>query len=365
MEPARHELSTLEKQRSFIIRFAYWSIILACAALFAAYVLPVLVPFLVAFAIAALLNKPIHFCTERLHLRRSLVSVVMVLLLFLVVGGLLFWIVTLILSAAAQMFSLLPGFFEETIFPLLHQIILDVETLFSSMDPAFVEMVETNASALLDGMHSGILHLSNSILSSIAHLVSLVPSLFMQTVITIIVTFFLAADYELITGFLKKKIPAKKAETAEKLQKFLCGTLPKFILNYALIFSMTFVELAIGLSLLKIPYAVFIAMLIAVLDILPILGTGGVLIPWAIISLIMGNYFLGIGIFALYVAITVIRNIVEPKLIGKQMGLHPVLTLASMLVGLRLFGLLGLFGMPILLSFLKKLHDEKEPVPEN
>lgn len=359
MEPARPELSPLERQRAFIIRFTYWAILLACAALLGSYVLPVLVPFFIAFAIAALLNKPIRFLSAQLKLRRSLVSVVLVLAFFLVVGGLLFWLAALILSAAAQTFSLLPDFFERTVFPLLDRIILDVERLFSSMDPAFVEMVRDNASALLSSMHSGILGLSNSILSAIADLVALVPSLFMKTVITVIVTFFLAADYELITGFVKRHIPEKKANTFGKLQKFLGYTLPRFILNYALIFSLTFVELAIGLTLLKVPAGVFLAAVIAVLDILPILGTGGVLIPWAIISLIMGNYFLGIGIFVLYVVITVIRNIVEPKLIGRQMGLHPVVTLASMLVGLRLFGILGLFGFPILLSFLKKLYEEK------
>ena len=358
MEPA---LSPLEKQRAFIIRFTYWAILLACAALLGAYVLPVLVPFFLAFAIAALLNRPIRILSEKLRLRRSLVSVVLVLAFFLVVGGLLAWIVTLVLSAAAQTFSLLPGFFERTVFPLLDQVILDAEALFGSLDPAFVAMVEDNAASLLASMHSGILHLSNSILSAIAGLVAGVPALFMKTVITVIVTFFLAADYELITGFLKKQIPADKADTFRKLQKFLGHTLPRFILNYGLIFSLTFVELAIGLTLLKVPAGIFVAMVIAVLDILPILGTGGVLIPWAIISLIMGSYGLGIGIFVLYVVITVIRNIVEPKLIGKQMGLHPVVTLASMLVGLRLFGVLGLFGMPVLLSFLKKLREEKQP----
>ena len=360
MEPVRPALSPLEKQRAFIIRFTYWAIILACAALAGVYILPVLVPFLAAFIIAALLNRPIRVCSEHLHLRRSLVSVVLVLAFFLIVGGLLVWTVTLVLSAAAQAFSLLPGFFERTVFPLLDRAIQDIEVLFSSMDPAFVAMVEDNSAALVNSMHSGILYLSNSILSAIADLVALVPSLFMKTVITVIVTFFLAADYEMITGFVKRQIPAQRAETFGKLQKFLGHTLPRFILNYGLIFSLTFVELAVGLTLLGVPSGVFVAMVIAVLDILPILGTGGVLIPWAILSLIFGDYFLGIGIFVLYVAITIIRNIVEPKLIGKQMGLHPVVTLASMLVGLRLFGILGLFGMPILLSFLKKLHEEKD-----
>lgn len=87
------------------------------------------------------------------------------------------------------------------------------------------------------------------------------------------------------------------------------------------------------------------------------LGTGGIIIPWAVISLIQGNIFLGCGLLILYIAITIIRNIVEPKIVGSQLGLHPVVTLASMFVGLQVFGGLGLFGMPITLSLLKHLND--------
>ena len=92
-------------------------------------------------------------------------------------------------------------------------------------------------------------------------------------------------------------------------------------------------------------------------DILPVLGTGGIMIPWGIISLIMGKWVLGLGLLALYLIITVIRNIIEPKIVGHQVGLHPVVTLLSMLAGLQLFGIIGLFGFPITLSLLKNLND--------
>lgn len=81
------------------------------------------------------------------------------------------------------------------------------------------------------------------------------------------------------------------------------------------------------------------------------------MIPWAIISLITGDFFRGFGLLILYLLITVIRNIVEPKIVGHQVGLHPVVTLASMLAGLNLFGIIGLFGFPITLSLLKNLND--------
>ena len=112
-----------------------------------------------------------------------------------------------------------------------------------------------------------------------------------------------------------------------------------------------------GLTVLKVPGAVLIAACIAVFDILPVLGTGGIMIPWAILSLITGDFFRGFGLLILYLVITVIRNIIEPKIVGHQVGLHPVVTLASMLAGLNLFGIIGLFGFPITLSLLKNLND--------
>ena len=93
----------------------------------------------------------------------------------------------------------------------------------------------------------------------------------------------------------------------------------------------------------------------AIFDILPILGTGGSLIPWAIIVAILGNPALAFGLLFLYVFILVVRNIIEPRIVGKQIGLHPLVTLVGMFIGLRLFGVIGLFGIPIALSILVNL----------
>ena len=101
------------------------------------------------------------------------------------------------------------------------------------------------------------------------------------------------------------------------------------------------------------------AAVIAVLDILPILGTGGIMIPWAVISLVLGYTGLGIRLFLIYGIVTVVRNYVEPKIVGTQLGLHPIITLVSMFIGLRLFGFWGLFGLPVSISFLWKEREER------
>ena len=121
--------------------------------------------------------------------------------------------------------------------------------------------------------------------------------------------------------------------------------------------SITFVELSIGLSIIGIKHAVLVAFSIALFDILPVLGTGGIMIPWTVLTAIRGDFLLALGLLTVYVVVTVIRNIIEPKIVGSQLGLHPVVTLCSMFVGAQLLGVVGLFGFPIGLSLLRYLND--------
>jgi len=126
------------------------------------------------------------------------------------------------------------------------------------------------------------------------------------------------------------------------------------IRSYVLIMLLTFTELSILFSFFGIQNAILKAGIIALLDILPILGTGGVMIPWGITSLVLGYTKLGLELLLIYGIVTVVRNYVEPKIVGTQLGLHPIITLVSMFIGLRLFGFWGLFGLPVAISYLWK-----------
>ena len=119
---------------------------------------------------------------------------------------------------------------------------------------------------------------------------------------------------------------------------------------------LTVAELTIGFFLLKIKYAPLLALAIAIVDLLPVLGTGAVLIPWGIIWLLIGKIPLGISILVLYAIITVVRNFAEPKIIGGQIGIHPLFTLIAMFVGIKFFGVLGVFILPISLIVIVKYY---------
>lgn len=179
----------------------------------------------------------------------------------------------------------------------------------------------------------------------------------MKLLITVIATVFMELEFPQIRAFLKRQIPAEYQRAFRDGKNYMTGTMGKCIISYCLIFGITFAELVAGLFLLGIKNAFAIAFIIAVLDILPVLGTGTVLIPWAVLAFASGRISTGVGVFALYLVITVVRNLIEPKLVGKQMGLSPVIMLPCMLIGLKFFGIIGLFVVPLLVSFLKQLND--------
>ena len=174
---------------------------------------------------------------------------------------------------------------------------------------------------------------------------------------------FFTKDYDYIVGFIKNQLPDNKKNILSEIKQIFSSTVLKMIRAYALIMFITFCELFLGLSILNWTgimsnnYIFMIAIAIAVFDILPVAGSGGILIPWAIISLILGDVPKAIGLLVIYVLISVIRQYIEPKIVGSSLGVHPIVTLAGLYFGLKLFGFLGMFIVPIAVMTLKAFND--------
>ena len=127
----------------------------------------------------------------------------------------------------------------------------------------------------------------------------------------------------------------------------------------------TFCEITIGLHILKLigaykgGYIFAIAVCTAIVDILPVFGSGTILIPWGVISLFIHKVPLGIGLLIIYGVITVIRQVIEPKIVSSNVDVHPVITLMSMYIGIQVFGVLGILILPITVVIIKTLNDEE------
>jgi len=350
----------LEKQKKFLIQAAFYTAVAVLAYVGLKYLLPTLMPFVLAFLIVWLLRKPAKWVAEKLHLPMKLMSLVFLLLFYVLLFGsvslLGIEVVTLIKDAVPK----LPTLYREELVPALKAIYHFAEQTLHRFDPAIVSALGSTLSELSASIEQGLISFSKMAVSWASSAAMGVPSFIIAVVLMITSSFFLANDYERVMGFLYKSMPEKGKDRLREIWHKLAGSLWIYIRSYTLFLMITFAELNIGLHLLRIPYAGIIAAGIAVFDLMPILGTGGILIPWTVIAAVVGEYGMALGVGALYIVITMVRNYLEPKLVGKQIGLHPLATLIALFVGSQLFGLAGLFGFPVALSVIVQLRRNRQ-----
>lgn len=325
----------IKRKQDFLIQTAFvavwvliiWSLLKAAGS--------ILLPFVLAFLIAWILAWPVDKISEKLHWRRKIVAVVTVILFYGLISCLIYFVGNRLLLLCYDSIQQIAVYVTKTVMPALQR--------FSAEAESGVEMITK---------------VSEKGVERISTIMTGIPGFCMQTLIMVIATVFAELDFHEVISFLKRQIPEKYKVLYHNGNKYLKETVWKCVRAYVLIFGLTFFELLAGFLLLKIKGAVMIAFFVSILDILPILGTGTILVPWGIIAFMTGDVGMGTGILCLYLFITVIRNIIEPKLVGKQMGLPPVVMLPCMLLGLKLFGIIGLFGVPFGIAVLKCLDDQ-------
>lgn len=340
----------LEKKREFLLNLCYWLVIAAGCFLVLKYLLPISVPVLLGILIAWLVVR----ITRRFHCTNKPVRITLSLLIYSVLGLLVTLAAVQAVSGISGIIQWLPAFYENKLQPLVKLVFHWFEVHILQLDPTLLGALEMLADSLLSALKSVISGLSGAAVNLISGIATGIPNLIFSLLAMIFSTIFTVGDYEKISVFAGRYIPASAKKILLNIRIYLTDTLFVVIRSYLLIMLLTFGELSILFSLFGIEHAVLKAAVIAVLDILPVLGTGGVMIPWAVTSLVLGYTRLGLELLLIYLIVTVIRNYVEPKIVGTQLGLHPIITLASMFIGLRLFGFWGLFGLPVGISFLWK-----------
>jgi sporulation integral membrane protein YtvI len=342
------------RRKSFIVNVCYWAIIAAIIYLGVKYALPVLFPFLAGGAIAWFLNKPINNLSAKTPIPRSIISVAVVLLFYAAFVILIIFIIAKAAAGANDGVSSLSDYLLDSVLPTLEDLLIRAKQFLADLH---INVGGDNFASLSESVKSGVLSLSSVILEEVANVAAKIPSFFANIVITIIVTVFFSVDFDNIKRFVLRQLPEKGRSFVYETKAFFKDILLKYAGAYLLIMFITFLELLAGFSILRISHALPIAAVTAVVDILPVLGTGTVLIPWAVVSIIMGNWFRGIGLLVLYGVITVIRNIMEPRLVGKQIGLHPLVTFFGIIIGIRLFGITGMIGVPLSFAFIRYLNE--------
>lgn len=371
-----------EKRRSFLINLAFIAVILALVYVFFKYLFWVTAPFLLSFFFAVLLQRPLRFIDKKTNKKaHGFFSVLLVILSICVVIVPLIFILASIIGKISEFINYLllqlsdlPSFiatvenwlldfFDFLPQKIYHSVSSTITDMFTRIQPSAAEEADT-ASSLLSGFDFG--SVTSKITSGVSSVYSAlkgVPSILIGVVIGIVAWILFTKDYDYIVRFIQRQLPENKKNIFVDLKQVFSKTILTMFKAYGIIMLITFSELSIGFAIMRAfgvmtnNYFVLIAAATAIFDILPVAGSGGVLIPWALFSLISGNYKQAIGLAIMYVVILIIRQYIEPKIVGTSLGVHPIVTLMGLYFGLKLFGFIGMFLVPLCIMTLKAFND--------
>lgn len=346
----------MEKKKNFIINVIFYGMILVAGLAFCKFIFPVLIPFLIAFLIAALIQIPAKNLGKGSSKKKKTIAVLLCGIFYFIFFMAVILLGTKAVKTAGNMVVSAPAVYYEKVVPFIGEIADSLQETVDSIDSAASQQIEAVFSEISQNMGQYISDFSVRAVKWLSGGVTGIPGFIVKLVVMVVATFFMAIDFPKITGFFKRCIPAEKEDTVNKGMDYIKNVVFIYIKSYSLLFFMTFVELSIGLLILRIPYAVLLALGIAFFDILPVLGTGGILLPWAVILVVIGNVPLAIGILILYIIITAIRNTMEPKIVGKQIGLHPLAAMVAMFIGLKVLGIIGMVVFPVTLAVIMNLE---------
>ena len=279
----------VEHMRAFIIKFVFYCIIAGLVFVAFKYVMPILMPFVLGFLFAFLLKPIISWVSEKSKLRRGPVAVFTLLVFYVLLATLFIVLGTRIVVLVRNIFYDLPAFYKSVLEPALFSVQDSIERTVISLNPDLLSSIETIGQSLAKSLSGLVTGISTGMIGWATGVASSLPTMFVNIIITIVVSFFCVVDYYKITAFLMRQLPKAAADMVFKVKNKGVDVIFKFGKAYAILMSLTFVELWLGLSLLRIENAFLIALVTCVVDILPILGTGTVLIPWGVANLILGT----------------------------------------------------------------------------
>jgi len=320
-------------------------------------------PFILAYIISYITNPIVTFMEKKLRIPRKIASAITVIFTLLIIGSVITVILYRIIYEIRELANQLPQFIE-TLPDRWNTLFNKGMRIYVNLPPEISQFVDTVIEAVSDTLFndlpakipSMLKPFTGSTFSFARNFASALPSILIFIIVLFMSTYFISSDKDKIGSFLRKQFPVKWINRAISIKNDLIFALLGYIKAQLILMIITFVEVFIGFIIMGVDYAFLLSLLISVIDALPILGTGTVLIPWAIFSLITGNMPRALSLIILYGIVLLVRQLLEPKIIGKQIGLYPLVTLMSMYIGLQMFVFIGMILGPIVILIVKNLQ---------
>ena len=339
------------------LALAYGALAVLALWIFMRYALRWLLPFFVAFAIARSIEKPVRWLNERLRLPRTLASGLCVALAFALLVTMLGLAIARSVVELTALARQLPSLLGD-LTAALETLNLRLRELISSAPSELGGYIDSAIAALSSKGAEVLTGLSSGALNALGAFAQGSPRVFLFVFATALGTVFISASYGEIVAFLLRQIPMRHHEKAKTMRDGVKTTVGKWAKCQLFLMCITFAELLVLFFVMRIDFAILLAFGIALVDMLPALGVGIVLVPWGFAEMLGGDTQRAIALFVAFGIIVLVRNILEPKLLGSQLGLPPIVALAAMYVGFCAVGVLGMILLPIGAILIKQFNDK-------
>ena len=313
-------------------------------------------PFILAFIMAAATTPLVKLLRKKLKLPNWLATGVSLISIWVAILGILYIVVSKIISQLIQFFSQMPTIINKASITL-KVVNLKWARFSQTINPEWVRYVNDAISKINTMLVSLVEPATQITINYATNIATSLPSIFVFTVAFILSCIFMTKDYDKLKKFIINQFSPDVQSRIREVRQCALTALKNYFRGMGVIMFITFCEIFIGLLYLNVKYAFSIALLTSLVDILPVFGTGTVLIPWAIISLLSGKYKMAIGLAVIYGVISVIRQFIEPKVMSKSMGTYPLVSLMSIYIGLKLFGVVGMILGPVISVVIIYLND--------
>ena len=319
------------------------------------FVLPWTAPMLLAFAAAVAIEPAVGWLCRRRFPRSAAAGLCLLGFLGLLGAGLWF-LLSRLMSELGHLSERLPELIEG-LSALISRWQGRLGGVLESLPDGVAEVLDSALGGVADYLATLPGKLSAKAVEILSALLADLPTWLLFAVTWLMGLYFISAAYPKLRDGLRRQIPPRAFEKARRVKRDLQQSLGKYIKAQLIMSAITFGEMLVVFMLLGIDYALVLAIAVAIIDALPVFGAGTVLLPWAAFELLAGDPSRGLGLAIGYAASTILRSCIQAKLLGDQLGLHPVATLLAIYAGWKAMGIWGMIVFPIAAISLKKLND--------
>lgn len=325
--------------------------VVLCGILFLVFILPGLArfftPLIIAWIIAMMANPLVHFLEKRIKIMRKHGSAIVIVFVIVAISCFLYVVTAALFTQVSSMFETLPSIYKNVI-DNLQQFASSLHEKYDIIPANIKNFFSGNESKINEYILAALNSLSTSPVSAVGSVASSIVDTFIISILTLMIAYFFTAGNDKIKAAVKRCMPESINESIEIIKNTVFIAIGGYLKACFQIMIVMFIILLLFFLLMKVDYAVPVALITAILDFLPFIGTGTVLMPWAIYSIITGEYLKALALVMAYLVTLIVRRLLEPKLVGDSIGMSPFLTLISMFIGYRLTGMIGLIiGIPV------------------